>query len=311
MKLHALALCLAGTMAICIPAAADEYRSTVAGERVTITREGAKAPNGTYYAEERVYFLGNLYPDLEPLDVVASKVSEIVHKQHTEVAHLSAMMPAAQTAGFTNIVTVYDAMAADHSRLAAFGSEWLMKHGYPVPSPPAAVSVDFAPAAGVDHMIDMHVSAFDEAIARRRTEKSSTVRGMLLWAAATTNMHISWLRTLDSDVERGRRTLSARLESALTGKYSDVVVERMITEEREYFASIQQTPPVVLEQVVEIPTERIVTVEKVVEVPVERIVERVVEKPVIVERVVEKVVYRDRPVSRVAGQRQSIRRPAK
>jgi hypothetical protein len=93
-----------------------------------------------------------------------------------------------------------------------------------------------------------------------------------------------------------------------------VVVQRIIEEERTYFSSLQTAQqPVILEQVVEVPVERVVTVEKVVEVPVERVVEKIVEKPVIVERVVEKerIVYRDRPVSRVAGQRQTIRRPAK
>jgi hypothetical protein len=296
MKLHPLVVCLLGIMATSIPAVADESKSS------TTT---------SVYAEERIYFLGNLYPDLEPLDVVATKVSDIVVKQNTEVVHLTAMVPAARTAGFTNIVAVYDEMATDHTRLAQFGTEWLTKHGYPVPAMPTAEAAAFEPAAGVDHMIEIHEAAFDEALARRRTERSSTVRGMLLWSAATTNRHISWLRTLDSDVERGRKTLSARLEATLTGNSRDVLVERMIEEERSYFATITPPQQVVLEQVVEVPVpvERVVTVEKVVEVPVEKIVE----KPVIVERVVEKerIVYRDRPVSRVAGQRQSIRRPAK
>lgn len=313
MKLHALALCLIGTAATALPAAAgDKYHSTVAGERVEISRSERGMAPGTYVSEERMYFIGNLYPDLPPVSEVAGKVTEIVAAQQTEVVHLSSMRPAAQTAGFSNIVTVYDEMIEDHNELVAFGSRWLADHGYPVPTAPAAAAVaDMAPAAGVEHQIQMHQQVFNEMLERRKTERSSTVRGMQLWAAASAMRHISWLRALDRDVDYGRKTVSARLQSTMsTDVVHDQLVERITIEDREIFGTTVQQPTVI-EQVVEVPTtvERVVEVERIVEKPVEKIVERVVEKPVYVERIVEKPVYIQR--SRVAGRRGTYRRPAK
>lgn len=312
MKFHALALCVVGAAATAAPACAgDKYQSTIAADRVTVTRT-TTAP-GTYAYEERMYFIGNLYPDLPPIDEVAAKVSEIVTAQRTEIAHLSAMAPAARTAGYDNVVLVYDTMVPEHDRLADFGSDWLARHGYPVPAENVNVTLsDMAPPESVEHMIAMHQESFDRALARRQGERSATVRGMLLWQAATANRHLSWLRTLDRDVDLGRRVASARLRASLNGEFSERTVEEILTEERALYGTVAQEPQVI-EQVVEVPVtvEKIVEVERIVEKPVERIVERVVEKPVYVERIVEKPVYITRPSSRVAGRRGTYRRPAK
>lgn len=310
MKFHALALCVLGAAATAAPAmAGDKHHSTIAAERVTVTRSTA-AP-GTYAYEERMYFIGNLYPDLPPLDEVAAKVSDIVAAQQHEMAELAAMRGTATTAAYENVVTVYDAMIPDHDRLADFGADWLSRHGYSVPAAPTVTGVaDMSPGQSVEHVIAMHQEAFDSALAKRQGERSSTVRGMLLWQAATALRHLSWLRTLDRDVDMGRKTVSASLRGTLNGEYSERLVEEILTEERTIYGTVAQTPQVI-EQVVEVPVpvEKIVEVERVVEKPVEKIVERVVEKPVYVEKIVEKPVYINR--SRVAGQRGTYRRPAK
>ena len=311
MRFHALALCLVGVAATVIPASADEYRSTVQGERVNIRHKSDQSTDANYYQEERMYFIGNLYPDLPPESEVAAKVQSLVVKQKTEIAHLSAFIPSARTAGYENVAMVFDTMEDDHARLVDFASDWLSDRGYAVPAGETVALTDMGPAASVDHMIAMHEQGFNDALAARQGEKSSTVRGMLLWSAATSARHLSWLRQLDRDVEHGRKTASARLDATMrTDIASEQLVERITIEDREMFGVIGPTPTV-LEQVVEVPVvvERTVTVEKIVEKPVDRIVERVVEKPV--ERIVERRIYVDRPVqSRVAGQRQ-IRRPAK
>jgi len=301
MKLHALALCLVGTAVCAAPALANDRHHD---------RDRASS---SYVVEERMYFLGNLYPDLPPLDEVASKVSEIVAAQQREAVELSAMRPAAQTAGFENIVTVYDAMITDHDRLVDYGSHWLTQYGYTVPARPSAtVAADARPAESIDRVIAMHQEMFDSCLDRRHNERSSTVRGMLLWEAATAMRHISWLRTVDHDIDLGRKTVSGRLRAAMNSTLTtDQLVERITIEDREVFGVIQQ--PQVIEQVVEVPVpvEKIVTVERIVEKPVDRIVERVVEKPVYVDRIVEKPVYINRGASRVAGRRNTYRRPAK
>jgi len=305
MKLHALALCLIGTAACAVPALANDKH---------YDKHHSDAMHSKYSVEERMYFIGNLYPDLAPMDEVAEKVSNIVAAQEHEVAELSSMRPAAQTAGFENIVTVYDAMITDHDRLVDYGSHWLAQYGYEVPARPTEVAAaDTRPSEGIDHVIAMHQEAFNNALAKRQGERSSTVRGMLLWQAATAMRHLSWLRTLDNDVDSHRKVVSGRLRAAMNTDVSvDRLVEQITVEDRETYGAIAQQPQVI-EQVVEVPVtvEKIVEVERVVEKPVEKIVERVVEKPVYVDRVVEKTVYVNRSASKVAGQRRTFRRPAK
>jgi hypothetical protein len=169
--------------------------------------------------------------------------------------------------------------------------------------------VNTAPTETLDHVIAMHQDVFNSCLERRHNERSSTVRGMLLWEAATANRHISWLRVADHDIELGRKGVSGRLRAAMnTDITTDKLVAEITTEDREVFGVIQQ--PQVIEQVVEVPVpvEKVVTVERVVEKPVEKIVERVVEKPVYVDRIVEKPVYIK---NKVAGRRSTYRRPAK
>jgi hypothetical protein len=298
MKLHALALCLFGVVACAGPAMANDRHHD--RDRVS----------DTYAVEERMYFIGNLYPDLPPLDEVASKVSEIVTSQEQEVAELTAYRPVAQTAGYENIVTVYDAMITDHDRLVDYGSQWLVRYGYTVPArPTVTVAVSTAPTESLDHVIAMHQDVFNSCLEKRHSERSSTVRGMLLWEAATANRHIAWLRVVDHEIDLGRKTVSGRLRAAMnTDLTTDRLVAEITTEDQAIFGVIQQ--PQVIEQVVEVPVpvEKIVTVERIVEKPVDRIVERVVEKPVYVDRIVEKPVYIK---NKVAGRRSTYRRPAK
>lgn len=268
------------------------------------------------HAGARLHSRDILFPELQDEQMVADKVAEIITKQRKEAAELQAMAPAARTVGFENVSTVFDYLAADHTTLADFGARWLSDRGYPVPAVPIETTVADSPADSVEHQLRMHEQALQEALDKRRNETSSTVRGMLLWGATTTTHHLSLLRTLDRDVDLGRKTTSAMLRMQLTPAgvataSSTELIEQYIAEERALFPP---PPAPVVQTVVE---ERIV--ERIVEKPVivEKIVERVVEKPVIVEKIVDRVVYVDRPAgtSRVAGQRQTTRararRPAK
>jgi hypothetical protein len=76
----------------------------------------------------------------------------------------------------------------------------------------------------------------------RKSSTSSTVRGMLLWGATATTQHLSLLRTLDRDLDLGRKTASAALQiqmaepGTLTASNTDLV-EQYVTEERTLFAT--------------------------------------------------------------------------
>jgi len=340
MKIPTLACCLAGLVVTAAGAspngsssdaalpsqASGTYVSTdrpVDGEVLrTLYRNSDPLTRDPYtgisiHAGAPLYSRDVLFPELQDERVVAEKVAEIISKQQQEAADLRAMSPAARTVGFENVGTVYDHMASDHMTLVDFGSQWLSARGYTVPAPPIAQTVSDSPADSVEHQIMMHEKALQDSLERRRTERSSTVRGMLLWGAATSTHHLSLLRTLDRDVDLGRKTTSAMLRMQLTTPgvataSTSELIEQYLVEERALFP---EPPPAVAQVIVE---ERIV--ERIVEKPVvqERVVERIVEKPVIVEKIVDRIVYVDRPAgttARVAGQRQAVRararRPAK
>jgi len=290
------------------------------GDRDRDVREESRTETfyatGEFYPYQFRYLREIPYPDLPPVAEVADKVTQIVVQQGTEVAELTAMAPAAETAGWTNVSTVYDRMAADHTQIEDFGQRWLTERGFPAPSAPSIAPAEFTtPRASIDDQLRMHEQSFNELLEMRRHEQSSTVRGMELWAATTTAIHISMLRTLDRDVDLGRRQVSASLEMELSGPYvaSDQtsLTERMYAEDEAYYKSIAPPPVVAVA-----PEPEIIEKEVIVEKPVDRIVEKqvIVEKPVTVERIVERKVYVDRPIQKVAGKRQTIRRvrrPAK
>jgi hypothetical protein len=167
--------------------------------------------------------------------------------QQQEIAELNALAPRAQTAGFTNISTVYEHMAGDHAQLAAFASSWLSARGYPVPEQPAAVTVaDNAPEITVEQQIAMHQQMLDRVFEMRRQSPSSTVRGMLLWGATGTTAHLSLLRTLERDVDLGRKELSAALRmqlaepGTLTASNANLI-EQYVAEERAQFVTEETT----------------------------------------------------------------------
>jgi hypothetical protein len=188
-----------------------------------------------------------LFPELQDERTVAQQVSEIISMQQQEIAELNALAPRAQTAGFTNISTVYEHMAGDHAQLAAFASSWLSARGYPVPEPPAAVTVaDNAPEITVEQQIAMHQQMLDRVFEMRRQSPSSTVRGMLLWGATGTTAHLSLLRTLERDVDLGRKELSAALRmqlaepGTLTASNANLI-EQYVAEERSQFVTEETT----------------------------------------------------------------------
>lgn len=341
MKFPALALCLAGTLVSSGAAFADhtEDHTSYSGSTISTDRPvDAEALRNWYrnpdpnlrdpytgvsiHAGEHLYYRDVLFPELQDERIVAQQVSEIVSKQQEEIAALNALAPRAQTAGYENISTVYQHMATHHSRLADFGSSWLTQRGYSVPTAPTTVAAaDVEPTASIDQQIAMHEKALNDALEMRRQSKSSTVRTMLLWSAVSTTDHLALLRTLDSDVDMDRKTLSASLRMQMAEPGTSVatnseLIEQYLAEERARFP---QEPG---------PDVQVVEIEKRIEVPVE--VEKIVEKPVVVEKVVEKIVEKPvyiqqpapaqavtpRTTQRVAGRRQSTmrvraRRPAK
>lgn len=262
MKIPALALCLAGTLVAGAAARADHddhkmsEKSTDMMSQTRMDREsrmrmyrnqdhtlrdpytGASIHAGPFLFQRDV-----LFPELQDERTVAQQVSQIVAMQQQEIAELNALAPRAQTAGFENISTVYEHMAGDHAQLVAFGSNWLTARGFPVPTPPASVTVaDTAPELTVQQQIAMHQQMLDQALMMRRQSPSSTVRGMLLWGATGTTQHISLLRTLERDVDLGRKQLSAALRiqlaepGTLTASNTDLV-EQYVAEERTLFAT--------------------------------------------------------------------------
>jgi hypothetical protein len=337
MKFPALALCLAGTLVSGSAAFADHTKDhdSYSGSTISTDRPvDAEALRNWYrnpdpnlrdpytgvsiHAGERLYFRDVLFPELQDERIVAQQVSEIVAKQQEEIAALNALAPRAQTAGYENISTVYQHMAMHHSHLADFGSSWLSQRGYNVPTAPTTVAAaDTEPVSSIEQQIAIHEKSLNDALEMRRQSKSSTVRTMLLWAATATTDHLALLRTLDTDVDMNRKTLSASLRMQMAEPGTSVatrseLIEQYLVEERTRFP---QEPG---------PDVTVVEIEKQIEVPVT--VERIVEKPVVVERVVEKVVekpvYIQQPAprqtvtQRTAGRRQSTmrvrsRRPAK
>lgn len=262
MRFQALTLCLAGSLLVgmaAVAARADHMRPTGDPDSLGTVNKDARLgtmwdedmqwvrhydvirPGESYtpgrplvFVEDRSYWA--IDRDFPKMSYVAEKVSAIVTKQRTEEAELRALAPRAQTAGWENIQTVYDFMATDHARLADFGSAWLTRYGFPVPSTPTiTAAADMSPEQSIDHVISMHWDAFNAAIQQRQGEKSTTVRGMLLWSATTALRHISLLQELDREVDFGRRTISALLRSEMEpGWMADnrtALMERIYEEE--------------------------------------------------------------------------------
>jgi len=270
MKFPALALCLAGTLVAGAAARADHDHHKMSGKTSDMYRSGDPNERDQYtgasiYAGERLYHRDVLFPELQDERTVAQQVSEIVAMQQQEIADLTALAPRAQTAGFENISTVYHYMADHHTELANFGSNWLSARGYPVPTAASSVTVaDTAPEITVQQQIAMHQQMLDHALMMRKSSSSSTVRGMLLWGATTTTQHLSLLRTLDRDVDLGRKTASAALQiqlaepGTLTASNTDLV-EQYVAEERTLFATEEtavaetQPAPEVAQPVTEAP----------------------------------------------------------
>jgi hypothetical protein len=252
MKFPALALCLAGTLVAGAAARADHDHHKMSGK--SSDKYHSMDPNArdpytgvSIYAGERLYHRDVLFPELQDERTVAQQVSEIVSMQQQEIAELNALAPRAQTAGFTNISTVYEHMASHHTELANFGSNWLSTRGYTVPTAPSNVTVaDNAPEITVQQQIAEHQQMLDHALMMRKTSPSSTVRGMLLWGATATTQHLSLLRTLERDVDLGRKELSAALRIQLaepgtvTASNTDLV-EQYVAEERTLFATEETT----------------------------------------------------------------------
>lgn len=248
MKFPALALCLAGTLVAGAAARADHDHHKMSGKTSDMYRSGDPNERDRYtgasvYAGERLYHRDVLFPELQDERTVAQQVSEILSMQQEEIAMLNALAPRAQTAGFTNISTVYEHMAGDHAQLVAFGSNWLTARGYPVPAAPTTVDVaDNAPEITVQQQIATHQQMLDHALMMRRESPSSTVRGLLLWGATGTTQHLSLLRTLERDVDLGRKELSAALRiqlaepGTLTASNSELI-EQYVAEERAQFAT--------------------------------------------------------------------------
>lgn len=252
MKFPALALCLAGTLVAVAAARADHNGHNTSGKTADMYRNSDPSLRDPYtgvsvHAGERLYHRDVLFPDLQDERTVAQQVSEIVSMQQQEIAMLNALAPHAQTAGYTNISTVYQHMAGDHTQLVDFGSKWLSSRGYTVPTASDTVNVaDTAPEITVQQQIAMHQQMMDHSLMMRRQSSSSTVRGMLLWSATGSAQHISLLRTLDRDVDLGRKDLSAALRiqlaepGTLTASNTDLV-EQYVAEERTLFATEEAT----------------------------------------------------------------------
>lgn len=297
MKFHACTLCLAAVLAFAGAARAERV------EPVSITETG-----------ETLYWRPIYFPDLQPAEVTAAKIQQIVAMNQQEAAELRALAARARTTGWENIAYVYDAMADDHVAAAGQGTTWLAMHQFPAPAPPqATLAADVAPETTVDQQIAEHQREFEEALAARRGEPSPAVRGLWLLTAATAARHLSLLRTLDTEVERGRRVVSARLRSMVEPGFMATDIEalaaRIAQEDRELLGittEVAAAPTPAEAPAAAAPAPQPQVVERIVERPV--IVERVVEKPVIVERVVERPAPQMQQPARVLGRQQTIRR---
>jgi hypothetical protein len=238
MKLHALALCLAGTMVTAVAVRADDttqYHSVRSGPNGTtmVDSYSVHSDGMPYrYTTEEGWVREVIYPNLPTESYVASKVQDIVRQNEQEVADLRSEGARAHTAGWENISTVYDVMIQDHQRAIDQGSTWLTARNCDCPAMPSATTAaDVAPEASVEKQIEMHQMVFNESLDSIHNERSSTVRGMLLMSAATAARHISLLETLDRDVSLGRHNLSAALSNELNPTASSDMLARIETEE--------------------------------------------------------------------------------
>lgn len=342
MKFHAMSLCFAGTVACClVPGAARADHDDDHGRResrhesrhessmrygTSMDRDGmAREHYARTYVTEEGWVREVIYPGLCTPEEAAPKVSELIQKQRREIAELRALMPQARTAGYENVSTVYDRMIVDHQFLVDAGSSWLHDYGFPAPAEPAAENVTFESAkSSVEHQIHMHTQMFNEALDRRKDEHCAVVRGMLLQGAATSARHISLLNTLETDVNFGRKTVSARLEMQLSPTLTALTEEqytRIAREDTETFRTLSGTavaavgteenpytvPPIEQPRFAEVPPERPRVVEEPA-APAPR-VEQPAPAPRVVEQPAPAPAYVNRPVrSTVAGRRQSNRR---
>ena len=168
MRFRALALCVVGVVATGVAARADHEPGHKNGRHndrqmngrmsAEMERELAIDPVTGYslYSGGWIYDRQVLFAEVPPKREVAAKVSDLIQAQRHEAAMLTALMPRARTAGFTNVMTVYDRMAAEHMQLADFAANWLTQNGYPVPAAPEAVAVsDMSAEASVDQQMQM------------------------------------------------------------------------------------------------------------------------------------------------------------
>lgn len=350
MKFHALTLCLAGSLFAVGAAAEDKTHSrmhsdtAVAGERVDHSSWPFAKPfkvhnqwtKNTYTQQYPFYKEGSVaygpvakivpdriafYLDLPPLSEVAAKIQEIHHHNAMEAAELRSLANRARALGWTNIAAVYDQIASDHSKGATFAANWLTDNNFPAPAMPSTVTVaDTMSEAdirnSVDRILDMHIKAYDETLTKLHNEKSSTVRGMYLMNLVTISRHIDWLEMLNSDVDRNRRDLSARLASELDATRTTRTArewETMIFEEEWALYSTTTGPAIAQTPYVVPPDAEIVVVEK--PVYIERIVTAPAPQPTFTAtetRSVETVPVIAAPPAAVAGQREvRTRRPAR
>jgi hypothetical protein len=284
MKFRVPALCLAGVLVTCAAAWADHADHSKMTDKASPSMHPGDrsmaydrdmgydyyntdgSPKGHHYysyAGEDLIYRQVFFPDLPSEGYVARKVSQIAADQQNEIAHLEGFAQRAHSVGFENISTVYDTMVGDHQRIVDRCANWLAVRDYP--SPPAVVAInaaDVRPETTVEEVIDMHVKAFNRALDEVHTERSSTIRGLELWSAATALRHISWLETLGRDVQFGRHTMSALLNSELTGSALTLADVTQVTEEELRIAGLTLIPGqpqyVQVDKEVEVPTERVV-----------------------------------------------------
>src|SRR3569623_1132702 len=163
MKFHALALCLAGTLAASVsayaqdnsgnsgnppgtvgttppshlsPARSSDMRRDHHGMhhgdmRASDRRSGdmdytAIDPYTGYsvYAGEHIYYRDIIDPTLPDIRDVAQKESPSTQMQNEEIAELRTLSPRAVTAGYENVHSVYEYMIADHQQYVHFTDRW-------------------------------------------------------------------------------------------------------------------------------------------------------------------------------------------
>lgn len=308
------------------PFKTDGYRDRRFTQEFPNYKENAWAYGPVADMPDRMVF----YPDLPSLSEVAAKIEDIHRHNAAEASEVRALANRARALGWNNIAAVYDQIASDHMRGATMASNWLLENNFTIPAGPSTVTVadnlsESEVAGSIDRLIDMHVKSYNDTTDKLHNEKSSTVRGMYLMQLTTIQRHLNLLRLLDRDVDRGRRDLSARLQSELdttrTARGINEWNDMIFQEEWEiisttYPTTVAQTPYVV-------PPD---TEIRIVEKPI--IVERVVERPVPVEQpaaqpapvftapptTVQAETIQPAPKTSVAGRRQTRvrpRRPAK